>query len=351
PLRDHREAELVIYFVNHLAPLFDICDPDKHFASVVPERAAICPALLNAVFAASAKHLSRVKNYDSLVAVAHHQECLKCIAPRLSNDIAVMDENLLAAIIILRFFEEVEVPIFEPDRQDHLLGIRALIEAQLPSMSPNEFHQAAFWVGLRQEVYMAVIHQRPIGLNLDRLTFDRSFSPAADHVWANRMVLHLANVIQYCFGDDGNIATYKQLVEYSAAWMASKPPSFIPIFVEQPEGENMFPEVLLLSDSIVVGLQYYHLARILLIAHNPKIPRLGPAQRTAIRLMDDEIKSDVRVLCGIAKSINRINPAYATACMAIGLAGDRFTSRKEQDALYNILVRTEKEYAWCTSLA
>ena len=36
------------------------------------------------------------------------------------------------------------------------------------------------------------------------------------------------------------------------------------------------------------------------------------------------------------------------AVLAIALAGDRFTDHLEQEALLDILVKTEKRYAWST---
>lgn len=89
----------------------------------------------------------------------------------------------------------------------------------------------------------------------------------------------------------------------------------------------------------------------LLTAHTPKILRLGPASRATLGKMDQEIKRDVCMLVGIAESINRMHPSYVTACMAIALAGDRFTERNEHQALFDILQKTENSYGWSTSVA
>lgn len=37
--------------------------------------------------------------------------------------------------------------------------------------------------------------------------------------------------------------------------------------------------------------------------------------------------------------------------MAIALAGERFSNRREQEALMNVLVRCESEHAWPTLVA
>lgn len=77
PLSSKEEAELLRYFVERLARDFDLTDPERHFREVVPRRAATCPVLLNAIYALSARHLSRVAGYDPLVSDKYHSECLK----------------------------------------------------------------------------------------------------------------------------------------------------------------------------------------------------------------------------------------------------------------------------------
>jgi Fungal specific transcription factor domain len=108
PLQVREEAVLMRHFIITMAPYFDLCDPRRHFALVVPQRAIESPVLLNAIFASSARHLSRIRNFEATISDRYHQECLKHLIPLLSDNAAVMDENLLAATIILRFLEEVE---------------------------------------------------------------------------------------------------------------------------------------------------------------------------------------------------------------------------------------------------
>lgn len=108
PLQEEEEAQLLRYFITELSASFDLCDPYKHFGLVAPQRAAECPTLLNAIFAASAKHLSRVSNYSPLIADRYHDRCIKHLIPMLDDDAAVFDENLMAATVILRYLEEIE---------------------------------------------------------------------------------------------------------------------------------------------------------------------------------------------------------------------------------------------------
>jgi hypothetical protein len=122
PLRDLEQAKLMRYYIENIAPFLDLCDLKRHFALVVPHRAASCPPLLNAIFAASARHLSRVAGADAWVADNYHSECLKSLIPLLNDSAALTDENLLAAMIILRYHEEIEC---EKQRNSLLLAISA----------------------------------------------------------------------------------------------------------------------------------------------------------------------------------------------------------------------------------
>lgn len=109
----------------HSLNLGSLCDPERHFALIVPQRARHCPALLNAIYTASARHLCRLDQYkkdDGSVeylekcladlqietAVEYHSLCIEHLVSVSDDPEAVFDENLLVASIILRFYEEVD---------------------------------------------------------------------------------------------------------------------------------------------------------------------------------------------------------------------------------------------------
>lgn len=307
PLSNREEAWLLRYFVEHLSRNFDLTDPYRHFRNVVPQQAATCPTLLNAIYALSARHLSRIGEYDPLVSNRYHQECLKHLIPMLDDSAAaVLDENLFASTIILRHLEEIEVPLSgqsPADNSFHLLGAHALISAQERVTMAGGLREAAFWVGLRQEIYVAFVNHRSIMPSLENCNIDRSFGVAPDHIWSCRMVVLCSDAIRYCFGDgDPSTATYNWLVESVNHWHNSKPASFTPIYYKPSDHDNVFPDIWFLADEVIIGWQHYHIAQILLSAHNPKIPRIGPGRAASLKAMDDEIKDHVRVLCGIAMS-------------------------------------------------
>ncbi|KAI5370836.1 putative zn(2)-C6 fungal-type DNA-binding domain, fungal transcription factor [Septoria linicola] len=355
PLKDREEAILLRHFVERLARNFDLTDPRKHFRTVVPQRAAVCPTLMNAIFALSARHLSRIGSYDPLVSNRYHQETLKYLIPTLDSTDAILDENLLASLIILRHLEEVEVPLSgqsPSDQSSHLLGAQAFIAAQERAAVFGGLRQAAFWVGLRQEVYVAFVNQRPVLPALEHCNVDRSFDAAEDHVWSCRMVVLCADVLRFCFGEaPQTIDGYRYLETQVETWWSCKPSSFTPVFYREPEGEEIFPYIWYVSDEYATGIQHFHLARILLSSYNPSIPRLGPSRAAALKAMDEEIRLHVAILCGICRSNPSTAPAFTYASMAVTMAGDKFTKRNEQEALIEILQECDTKHAWPTGHA
>lgn len=314
PLSDPEEARLLRYFVEKLSRNFDLTDPLRHYRTVVPQRAATCPTLLNAILALSSRHLSRTGQYDPLVSNKYHQECLKHLIPMLDDAQAVLDENLLASTIILRHLEEIEVPLsgLSPsDQQSHLLGANIFLTAQVRSTFEGGLREAAFWVGLRQEIYVAFVNQRSIIPELGYCNIDRSLEAAPDHIWACRIVVLCADVIRYCFGEgDPATSMYNFLATSVAQWFECKPASWTPVYYRAAGEDEVFPEIWYMGDDIIVGMDHYHIARILLSAHNPKMPRLGPNRTAAIKATDEEIREHVKMLCGICLSNSELAPSW-----------------------------------------
>lgn len=73
----------------------------------------------------------------------------------------------------------------------------------------------------------------------------------------------------------------------------------------------------------VTGIQHYILSMILLAVYNPRLPRLGPGQKAALLGVDDEIKTNIRSLCGMALSNRKTPPHMITACMGISMCESR----------------------------
>ncbi|GAP91381.2 putative ARCA protein [Rosellinia necatrix] len=354
PLKDKQEAQLFCHFVRDIAPLFDLCDHERHFATVVPQRATTCPPLLNAILASSAKHSSRLGLVDPLVADRYYQDSLRTIIPMLSGrGAAVRDEDLLAAIVILRFIEEVDIPFSPADPQSHLIGTRAVLAARDRTRGFSKLGRAVFWLALRQEIWVALVHSRSV--HPDMLAEDivalLEGPPGCDCDYANRVIVQGALCLRYCFGGPQGVRSpsWGDLSGALDRWFAERPWQFYPMSAAAEEDEDQFlPEIKYLTDAVVTGSQHYYLARLILEAHNPMTIKLGPSRKIHLNDIDRKMRRLVRIICGIAKSNPHTVPAYVNASASIVLAGDRFTARHEQEILYNILVKTGKDLYWPT---
>ncbi|KAI0006829.1 hypothetical protein F4779DRAFT_643850 [Xylariaceae sp. FL0662B] len=346
PLRNRTEAVLFRHYIQKIAICLDLSDPLRHFELVVPERAGICHTLLNAVFAIAARHLSHTTNFDPLASNRYHDECLRYLIPMLNHTSAVSDENLFAATIILRMLEEMDGSTTGQDNYSHLLGIHAFVNVGDQYMIPGSLSAASFWVGLRQEIYIAVITQQPVKLNLDHFVVDRSFEPTDDFTWSNRAVVHLADVLNFCFGKNpSTVSQWDALQAAAEKWSRTRPVSFNPFFYRERKTDSAFPEIWHGSSNHIVGIQHHILAQLFLAQFDPSIPRVGTNRRAAIKRMTDRIEMLVREICGIAICNQWSPPSMFTASMGIAMFGDQFGERSDQEALVDILKKTEAGHA------
>ncbi|EEU34867.1 uncharacterized protein NECHADRAFT_22487, partial [Fusarium vanettenii 77-13-4] len=348
PLRDKQECLLFRSFIKHIAPIFDLCDHERHFTRIVPQRAVTCPPLLNAMLAAAAKYLNKFGDVDVPVGDEYLQKCLAVLIPALSCATAVVDENLLAAIVLLRFIEEIDVPFSSNGSQSHLIGTRVFLAAQKEVCEFTGLRLAAFWSALRQEIFTAVVHFKPVQLT-ELLTKITPFILPEDCncSYANRTIIHCAACVQLCFGHSTvSQEQWDKLMDCLDQWWNARPWQFRPMTPADGErGSSSFPDEFYLNDAVVTGIQHYYLARLILLAHKPTLPSLGLARKKALDNVDDSIRDIVRHVCGIAE----VNPMLRRiASLSIALAADRFIVREEQEALYEILKMANRKSPWTT---
>ena len=234
-LTNAQEALLLQHYIAVLGPAMDVCDSQLYFSTVAPELATTSPLLLNAALAASAYHLSRTTTgFDPLVAEMYHERCVELLIPLLDNLSAVSDE-IVAATILLRLYEQMSST--GSDYERHLSGTYAFINA-----TAGGIRQAFFWIFLRQDMDVALSHQRPLRLDLEAYAEMSQTTPSHndDRGWANRIVWIAAEVVAFLFSTEKSHLKHEELKEKAEVWRLQKPGSFEPLFVE--EG-SVFPEV------------------------------------------------------------------------------------------------------------
>ncbi|OQV05965.1 Fungal Zn2-Cys6 binuclear cluster domain-containing protein [Cladophialophora immunda] len=399
-------ACLMRYYIENLAPWFDVGDPARHFTLAVPQRARRNPPLLNAIFTLAARHLAslpRFKTADGVIqyqnillpkltedtAVKYHNACIAYLIKLSSDPEHVRDEDLLAAAVILRYYEEIDPSLTNEDSKTliHTFQLFANAQANPYAYMMNDdkhpeylrpgsavglfenalaylksFQHASFRVALRQELTIAFLRQRPVRLPLETWTILQGFDEAEDFIWSDRHLYHCAKVLQFCFGGDGGtgktqIEQWNELRNFEIQWDQFKPLSFAPIHYQVPnrsKGECL-PHIWYMAEVHATGLLALDLARILLTVYNPNIPRIGPGVTAAQKRIADEVHDIVIQLCGTAMSLGGTaasnassQPAMVQAYMAVVVCGEYFSDPLEQRALMGILDRLRGEHGWPT---
>ncbi|KAK5678755.1 hypothetical protein LTS10_009199 [Elasticomyces elasticus] len=356
PVRDEQSALLIRHFVRVVSQFFDFCDEQRHFARTVPVRARSDVTLANAMMACAARHLSLTEGLDRTVADAYYQKCLEAFIPAIAT--RVDDETMLAVTVILRFMEELEVPITGRDSQDHLMGTQAIVRtyeqhSEIQAV-PSGLLQAAKMAALRQDMYMSLTTQRPMMLTRRGMlpkTAEGMIRQWSDDEWANAAVGHCSDVLEYVFSaEQRSIDQYQILQAANEEWRLSKPASCAPYYVDHSP-RSALPNLSFVADWHTMGSMYNLLASLLLEAHDPTLPRLGPSRRMAVASADEEIRKSTLTMAGIARSNPDTQSALLVASMAIAMFGDRLTVEAEQQAVDHVLEQTQAKCGWPTGAA
>ncbi|KAK5072222.1 hypothetical protein LTR64_003995 [Lithohypha guttulata] len=410
---DYLENVLLRYFHEELAPWFDLCDPDRHFATVIPQRARAPGPLRSAILTISARNMSRNRRFRNSAgvvewkgrplpdlkeefAVPYHNECIRDLLQLSMNPRKLQDENLLAAVLALRTDEEMGLDTGDSndDQQLFLRIASVFIDAQLPPAlalphsSPTVFpstiaeeytqsemvspsvhtddlgasglRQACFWTAFRQDLHASFLKQQPVRFPLSRCEVFRQLSPATDAVWANRMVTFCADVLEFSYGSDSsdgkvmpsytNQDRWRELRDREKLICGLLPATFEPTFCSEPELlHGIFPEIWYLDPCHVSGTTYIELARMLLQVFDPTRPKLGHGFLAATNAFINSSKKVLFRLCGIALSNHHCPPSLINACLGIAMFGEYFDDLREQTALLGVLELMHNRYAYPTS--
>ncbi|KAL4957471.1 hypothetical protein BDW69DRAFT_191571 [Aspergillus filifer] len=345
-----QDACLLRYFIEDLSRWFDLTDPQNHFATVIPQRARSCPTLLDALLAVSARHFSTLPHNQKATILSqygfsqsparnfqesdlnleineetvlhYHNRCITELRKLADQPEAVMDADLLAAVVALRFFEELDNPFTTPT-ETALQGLHVFLSAQASSaLSHPGPRQACFWIGYRQEFNLALSQQRATRLPVDLVSETYLyFNEAEDHFWTNRLIVIGSLVLRYCYGDKGDgdemtpagtKHTHEDLVKLLDKWLTKRPKSFAPMYVESNPAE-IFSKIWYMDDAHIVAAQTLALLNILLMTYNPSLPRIGLARRQEMEALDTRIRGTVLKICGMALSNRQSRPAGLTA--------------------------------------
>ncbi|KAH7378844.1 hypothetical protein BKA66DRAFT_421085 [Pyrenochaeta sp. MPI-SDFR-AT-0127] len=360
----HNEALLVHHYTEHLGRWLDCTDATRQFTLGVPDKVKKCPVLCHAVLSFAARHRRNAATAD-----AAYQRCIALLIERLNEDSASHDETLLCAIVILRFYEQLNVPSSTgSDDEQHLAGCSAIIRTSqghhFVDPSAPTLREAAFWVYVRQCLYNATINQQPPDIDFSLQLHPTPGSMQDAHplarlrletAWANQMTWNTACVVNFCFegNEPHNERAYKtrrwqELWDITQEWIKERPVGFDAIFEGEAGVNGVFPEIWFTADWHAVSFGFYHFACIMLLSYKPG-PKFAIRNTNRLSDTDRQILVHARAICGASKSSPETVPLSITVCHTIFIWGPLVSAPKEQDELVQLLNRFEETHLWPTT--
>lgn len=189
--------------------------------------------LLDAIFAFSARYLSRSdRRISPLVADKYHYSCV-CRLIAALKDIACASESALAlSTVILRMHEMLSDRNAEVDLQRHLKGSLSLFSHNANKFGPGSLKHTAFWTYVRQEILTALRGCSPTNIDTSDKTYYVVFDGDTDDDWTNNIIWLTARVINHYFDSPFSTTAsvhQEMLVTLVNNWQERLPDTFNPL--------------------------------------------------------------------------------------------------------------------------
>ncbi|KAJ5437674.1 hypothetical protein N7445_006218, partial [Penicillium cf. griseofulvum] len=340
PLNE-REAILLRNFVENMALWADITDPQRHFETEVSARALKEPVLRYAIFAFSSSHLDRQDNRDVTEALQYHNCCVQLLIPALSGPREHITEDILAAVAILRQHEEMD----GEDNQFHLTGTTHILNTVSTFGSSGGLGEAAAWLCLRQDIYISLTSQRPLRTNLQSFYHSDVFQRNDDFAWSSRMVFLLANVLQCAFTNSTITHGTDHEIE---EWYSTKPHTFDPVrsVPQGPGPDQRLPIMWMLLPVHVIGVQYYHIAKIVLALSDPSRVSSTYESLRHSRIVEKQVRHHLLMIMGLAQSNTKAENTLFTARHSLVAWGWVLRHPLDQRAAESLLQAMHARTGW-----
>lgn len=352
PVRTPLEARLLHHYIVACSDWIDVCDSRRHFTREVPKRAAHFPVILNAILGLASRHLYLIEKMDEDRSQPYVDQCLQSLIVALEDPLAHWDENFLVAVILLRLHEE----IGEDDEQCHHFGTARILNSISSFAADGGLRESASWVSLRQHIYISLTKQQPFNLSLENYKHSCVFREFDDEAWANRIVYQFALILQHVFEDADQVNTlsrekWNELNAETDEWYRTKPWSFAPLYFDPTAGDSFdgsWPTLPTPQGVVAIGLQYYHLCKILLTIYSPNASLVGLAGVRARKSTDAAIRKHIRIVIGYGVSNSHCSNVMFQGSHILSACGAYIVDKAEQQACVEYLFSVQKMIGWRT---
>ncbi|RMZ27433.1 hypothetical protein D0859_08504 [Hortaea werneckii] len=344
-----QEAHLIRNYAENMALWTDATDPLRSFEFEVPRRALTEPLLKHAICAFSARHYYRSQSGTSGEAEAldHQNKCLELLIPAMSGSQA-NSVSTLTAVAVLRQNEEMD----DQDLRFHLEGTTRIFNMAPQFTSSEGLGEAAAWLCLREDIYVSLTTQSPMNICTDSFYAATTILKGGDFAWTQKIVVHLAVLLNRAFGapaDHGHLELSEMDI---SQWNERKPISFIPIHFIPRSGKDgrSWPEVMRLSPHHAVGLQYFHIAQIVLqVAKGMQAGNRLYQHLAEHRARERKLRHHLFMVVGIAISNPRAENTWFTARHCLSVWSGCLRKSRDQQAAIQFLVDMESRTGWRTA--
>lgn len=198
--------------------------------------------VLFSVLALSSMHQAAANGQSQHEASFYHGECLRLLIDALSDDEATYDDNLLASVVLMRVYEEIER---STDDYHHLRGLGRLLDAIPTFAQSGGLAEAACWQSLRQDIFVSLLHAQPPTFGLANYDQSSAFKFRDEAACANVIVLLFAKVLRFTYSRPETPLpdTWASLEADIERWNERRCRLFQPLFEEDAdvEGGRPFP--------------------------------------------------------------------------------------------------------------
>ncbi|KAJ3494808.1 hypothetical protein NLG97_g3835 [Lecanicillium saksenae] len=362
-LQNEAISTLFFHYMQGPATWYDLCDPQRHFAEIIPQLALQNELLFSAIIALSAVQRSRT-SAKSLREVPgfYHERCVRLLIQLRDGDESLRDGTALSAACLLRSYEILNGnhrassthnkptnPWAEDvDPNTHLQGAFSLAshEAAVAEAGGNELLAAGFWNYLREDITFSLFQGCPLKIDLVSIQAP-TFRSGESHLHSISLIL--GDIINKICARQATEFEWRQCYNTLDQWLVSLPQRLFP-FSTIHTATDVFPQIRFLQDYHASAMHYSLVASCILIANGP--PSCEPDilnnnqfnRHESITLVDvlERVALDI---CGIAFTTN-IPSVLVNAYGPISYCGKYIRDEGAQDELMRQLHASGKLTGW-----
>lgn len=175
----------------------------------------------------------------------YYCKCLVLVVQALSQPASCFDENLLVAVILLRFYELFS---FQAESSLNLDGIACLLSATPMFSNSGGLAEAASWIGLGQDLLVAQTNKQAPKYPLENYDRTSAIGRSDAGSAASRIILLLAKIMRRVFstGSEPHKDSWTYLNNSIEDWNDSK--GFQPLFQQDARAaDKAFPIISMIS--------------------------------------------------------------------------------------------------------